>query len=352
MTIAILLSPVFSNYVFVSQISIGDALIFFTLPWLLVQHKSNLQMISNAVFSLSIISSSFWLLDFGDVYAGFYRAAFYYCLVLLVISSKNLYFPYFIKFYSVICLFSSVAIIFQHVAYHFFGMSIPLQLPFEYYEPDTLNVIDHVFRSGGVFKEPSYFAMYVMPYLILVSLRRNFPHFLLISFAGVLSTSSLMFFLVSISSVLLYWRMFNKYSTAAFIFVMLTVFVVLFLSGFIDEFIFLERVKLIFVDGGTLRDRFLPFMETFSSTAGFFPSVANLDFLRSSGLWLNSAASLVMYFGVSSIFLLLLNLYKFNLLFGLLFLMLIFTTHFMSGAFSYFIAIAFIVVKNPFHFRY
>lgn len=344
--ICLILSPIFSNYVFISAISVGDLLIFITLPWLIGKIRLNPLIILNVTVPLIIISISYFILGGQDVYSGFYRAAFYYCLIMLAISVKNINSINLIKFYRSIVLISSAAVIIQWIGYYIFDTSMPMQLPLEYYEPDTLNVIDHVFRAGGFFKEPSYFAIYVMPYFIYAALMRKFLHLFIISVAGVLSTSSLMFFLIFMCAVILFCRIFNLFFATLFIGIVFGLFAFFIFGGFLDGYIFIDRVHSIFIDGGTLIDRFLPFVEIFKISNVFLPSAFVLDFFLSVGLWFNSAASIVTYFGMGGLIFLLLNSFRFGLIYSILFSVLLISTHFMSGAFSYFIAITFLILKN------
>lgn len=347
-TICILLSPILSNYVFISEISFGDVMVLITLPWLFSQLRFNVSAAFYIATPLTIVFTSYVLLGGIDVYAGFYRAAFYYCIVFLIISIRKFNLPYFMEVYGGICVIVSMLIVFQWCAYTGFGISIPLQLPFEHYEQDTLNIVEHVFRTGGLFKEPSYYAIYIMPYYVFIASKGNFRDFFIISLAGVLSTSSLMFFLIVMCSVLLCLRIFGLFGMLIIVFFSTGIFGALFFNEYFNEYIFIERVHSIFIDGGTLNERFLPFIDVFNLSNFLTPSVQALNFFLSSGLWFNSGSSVMTYFGIAGLSFLVLNAYKFRFLFGALFLILIFLTHFMSGAFSYFIVIAFIFLEKRF----
>lgn len=338
-------APVLSNYKFIAQFSLGDVCVLFTLPWLFHKIKFNHFSVITFFLATFIVATSFILLGGSEVYGGFYRAACYYLLFFIVTSSVDFEFTNFIKIYGYACLVASATIIIQWVAYFGLGTTLIFQLPLEHYEPDTLHVIDHAFRAGGIFKEPSYFSIYVMPYFVYTASQRKFSIFVFICIAGIMSTSSLMFFLILVSLFILSRKIFNKqFAIGIFLFVLF--FIPTLLVNLSDEFIFIDRINSIFVDGGTLNDRFLPFFEIFDAANTILPSSRNLTFFRSADLWFNSAASLVVYFGSTGLLLLLSNLHKFGFLFGAFFLLCIFSTHFMSGPFGYFVAIGFMILRT------
>jgi hypothetical protein len=341
----LIIAPIFSNYVFISQIGFGDIFVFLTLPWLLTKIKRNTYDLILFTSAFIIIVYSFVLLGNFDVYAGFYRAAFYYLLILVVTFLPNFEFAYFLRLYGYSCVLASFALILQWVSYTWFGVSLSLQLPIEYYEPDTLKVIDHVFRGGGLFKEPSYFSLYVIPYFIFATIEQKFKVLFVMTVAGILSTSSLFFFLIMICCVIFFYGVYGAKIATILFSLTLGLMVLVFLNDF-DQFVFLKRVKSIFTDGGTLNDRLLPFFEIINLDQFLFPSVDSFNFYRSAPLWFNSASSIVIYFGFFGLILLIVCTRKMGGLFGLTFITLVFSTHLMSGVFGYFMAISFMIIKR------
>ena len=197
---------------------------------------------------------------------------------MIIISSKDLKLPYFAKLYGAVAIIASLAVIFQWVAYTLFSMTIYLDLPMERYEPDALVVLDHTFRGGGLFREPSYFAIYVMPYFIYSVFRRNNVYLLIISIAGILSTSSLMFFLI-LMALLIYLGLNLRLIYAAIVGILiLFILAILFSSDLFDGYAFVDKVSLIFTDGGTLNERFLPILTIISMSGSVMPSIQVLDF--------------------------------------------------------------------------
>jgi len=344
--IGLVVSPILANYSFFSQISIGDMLIFIFTPLLLGRIVFTPLTIINIILSALIILCSYFLLNGPDIYAGIYRAAFYYLFFMIIISSKDLKLPYFAKLYGGMVIIASLAVIFQWVAYTLFSKAIYLDLPMERYEPDALVVLDHTFRGGGLFREPSYFALYVMPYFIYSVFRRNIFHLFIISMAGILSTSTLMFFLI-LMALLIYLGLNLRLIYAGMVGILiLSTLAILFSSGLFDGYAFVDKVSLIFTDGGTLNERFLPIFTIIGMSDSVMPSTQVLDFYLSANSWFNSAVSIVVYFGIGGLALLVLNILRINFIISTVFLVLVFSTHFLSSCFSIFIAIAFMVMGS------
>lgn len=338
-------APLLSNYKLINEFGIGDALIFISSPWLVLRFKPNgLNVLNILAVALIFLMA---ILSFGgfDLYMGFYRACFYYLAVICILSCKNIKLGNYFKIYGLACFASSTAIVFQWVAYTIFDVSFPLQLPIEFYEPDTLNVIDHVFRSGGFFKEPSYFALYVMPYLFYMAFEKKIAGLVFISIAGILSTSSLMFFLIFCAFFILLKNMIGFYSTAYYflIIILISIVMIFFLSG---NSIFIDRIIDIFINGGTLQDRFLPFLQIFDSAPFLLASLDVFKLYLSLELWFNSASSIIVYFGVGGLILLIINFFRLGVWYGFMMILLLFSTHIMSGVYSFFIAYSFVVLRR------
>ncbi len=328
------------------KISIGDILVLFSIPALIYQLKINKFIVINSLFFLALSLLVLLIFSVGDIHLGFYRAALYYFLFLLIISSKDINFPCFYKIYGLFSIAASIVVILQWVAYVFFSLSIPIQIPIAFYEPDTLNIIDHVFRSGGLFKEPSYFAIYVAPYMFFTILKQKYLSFFVIALAGVLTTSSLVFFLILICIFFgIKYYLTNLLFSIIFITLVILLIYVVF-NSFLSEYVFLERIYAIFLDGGTLNERFMPFIDLLKISNLFFPSVEVLDFYLSSGLWFSSAASIVAYFGILGLMLILFNIIKFQFLLIIFLSILFFSTHFMAGPFCYLIGISILILDN------
>jgi hypothetical protein len=347
----IILAPIFSNYKFIGDFSVGDLLVLISIPYILINLQFTFIDVVAVIVLFFLVLASYLLVGGLDVYAGFYRAVFYYFIVNLILCG----FKYddsleFFEIYSKVCYVLSFALIMQWLLYVFINTSIPLQLPIETYEPDTLNVIDHVFRSGGLFREPSYFALFVIPYMFFSINKRKFLGFTFVASAGIISTSSLVFFTIIFASSHAVYQGSGLFTRlflipAGFLLLMVILFFIP------DGYIFVDRIREIFIDGGTLNERFLPFLNIINYYP-FLPYGEVIDYYRSSGFWFNSASSLIVYFGISGLLLLIYNLSRLGLIYCLLILMLIFSTHIMSSVFGLFIVLCFILLKNNLKFKY
>lgn len=340
----LILSPWASNYVFYSAVSIGDLFIIACVPWLLSHFTLKpFNLLVSLSASIIILLS---LLTIGpDVYAGFYRTAFYFFLFFIVTSLGNLDFSELFRRYTAFCLFASILLLLQWIGRVAFNFTISLQLPLSYYEPDTLLVIDHVFRSGGPFREPSYFSLFIGPALFFLLTVKRYMSYTLIVAAGVVSTSSLIAFLVPASALYLL----SKRTRLLPSFVLL--WIPFFLgSGYIalsfSNSLFEERIVNIFLNGGTLVERFIPLTLVASASESFFANDASYRFLLTEKYWFNSASSLIGYLGFASIALMVISLLRSNLLIASTYLGLIFSTHIMSSAYCLLIATLFAALHS------
>jgi hypothetical protein len=154
---------VLSNYVLFDAVSIGDFSIFIAVV-LLAKHVT-ISVLSgvSAVINFVVILIGFYAAYNAGVHPAFFRLSFYFSLVFFVISLQKIYFEKFFYVYIYCCIFFSVSLILQRAVYQLLGFSIPLQLPLPYYEADTLEIVNDIYRSGGWFREPSYFAIFIVP---------------------------------------------------------------------------------------------------------------------------------------------------------------------------------------------
>ena len=345
----VVLAPPLSNYKFYGQLSFGDILIFLFCLSLIFNFKTTV-IGFNVVVAAVVISivSLFFVYDVG-LHAGFYRTIFYYILFIILITQKDLRLRSFFRIYTFFAILFSISIIFQWFIYVAFGISIPLQLSAGFYEPDTLKVIDHVYRSGGWFKEPSYFVLYVTPLLFFLLEEKRFLSYFVISIAALLSTSSLFFFIFILSIINVMIR--NKIYFLAFLFVFSTVFsIVLFFLEDLVGWIFIRRVVDIFQNGGTLQDRFLSSLDIVYLSKDFFSNNSIYLFFVGGGLegaaWYSSFSSILAALGWAGVLLIVLSFFRLGFIFGFIFLAFMLTTHIFSGVYSIFIALAFMGINS------
>jgi len=342
-------APVLSNYVFFGPISIGDAIVILLIPILLIRFNRAHSNIANLLVAFIIIIISHYTLQ-NSFDVGFLRISFYLIIFLLVISTTDSKFDpnEFFRIYVGFCSFFSISLILQWVFYIFTGVAFSLQLPIPYYEPDTLDVISHVFRSGGWFREPSYLAIFLFPaILVLLEKKRYFSYFLLVV-AGILSTSSLIAFAI-ILSALRFVVIKKSYTLILFTFISVPALLILLWPMF-DEWIFVSRLVNIFIYGGTLIDRVLPILEVIQLSTSLGPSQSAFYLVTSGGhsgaVWFSSAAYLIASFGWLGFIFLVANFFRFGFFLSVIFFTLTITTHFFSGPYAFFSAITYLAIRH------
>lgn len=348
LSLIIVLAPVFSNYVLFGPISIGDFFVFTAVIFLIKHLKINILSIGSIVVAFIIILIGFYVLYDEGVDPGFFRIAFYYSLFFFVISLQKISLERFLSVYIYCCIFFSVSLILQWIAYEFLNISFSLQLPIPYYEPDTLKILNDLFRSGGWFKEPSYFAIFLMPAIFYLLSQRSYLKYFLLVFAGVISTSSLAIF-VFLLSVLLFFIKTER--GRLWLTCLIPVFVVMFfcILRFFSEWTFVSRVIDIFLDGGTLNERVLPVLDILQLSVNITPNPIAHDLVITAGdngaVWYNSAAYILASLGWLGFLFISLNFLRLGIFAGIIVFTLTLTTHIFSGVYSFFIVLAFFALN-------
>lgn len=347
----ILLAPIFSNYVFLEKISIGDIFCLTFFAYYLFGVRFNILNILLIFFAVFLSFASFIILLDGDLSNGFYRLCVFYIMIFFFgenrESHKNSI--VLVDCYLAICLFLSLSIIGQFFLYKI-GISLSLQLPINYYEPDTLKVIDHVYRSGGWLKEPSYYVLYMMPAFFIVLLLKKKLLFYIFMVAGVLSTSSLL--LVALVASIFYCLNFNKrkailkYTISTF-FVFFLIFLFLNIFG---KSMFVERIVDIFDNGGTLNSRFLNSFDFLNDYVEFLPGVKGYGYFKAASeydeVWFSSMGTIGANLGFLGIILLSVKILRFDFALAVLLICLLALTHVYSGVYIIFLCFLFSIVSE------
>ena len=347
----IVLAPVLSNYVLLGPISIGDFLCVAAVVPLVKYFRVDLLSIGVGFAAISTILIGLSVLFRDEMILGFFRMAFYYLLFFFLISLREVSFKKFNDIYIACAIIFSVSLIIQWTAYSFSSVSISLQLPIPYYELDTLEVVDHIFRSGGWFKEPSYFAIFVAPALFYLANAKAYVRYFLVAFAGIVSTSSLAVFVIMLSAVYFLIR----FRVGGFILVWLLLTLALALLGifhFGAEWIFVSRVVDIFTSGGTLNERLVPILDILLLSESITPNPVAFDLVSTAGdsglVWYSSAAYILASLGWLGCMVIFSNFFRLGLLGGLILSTLTLTSHIFSGAYSFFIVVAFLGLNMEF----
>lgn len=340
--LCLVLAPFFSNYKLIESVSIGDALVaiffsFYLFALKVVRWKSGTVIIAGY---LILIFIAFIENNLFEVNAGFFRLCFY-SFICLVIPFGQLNDKLFWVFVEKLSLFFSISVLLQFFAQQM-GYSLLLSLPIDSVEQDTLSIIDHVYRSGGWFREPSYLVLFLTPFLLYQSSQRQWFKFSIGAVASVISTSSLaVFVLIAIFIKMLFSPNTRSVERLGFIFVFAAC------TGwflFNSGNIFVDRVFEIFADGGTLNERFMPIIENFGSIYSFWPSsVAYNNFLelsRVNQVWFSSASNLLASLGLSGLILFIAGISRTGVIYFFFMICIIFTTHVVATSFSIYLILA------------
>ena len=290
-----LLSPLLSNLAGVGKFSLGDMAIFFSLVISIFSLRSIGVFCMLGLVSILLLSC-ICLFAYMDSYPegvfvlarmALYVACFF---IFLTVCKRPGFASGLMRVYLRLAVLFSMMLVVQVVSYHLFGIVfVYLVTPLDI-QPNSvlgLDIATQGFRSGGVFKEPSYFSVFVAPAVIYAASRRHYLLWCLISSAIVLSTSSLGFIFIALSLL----RFFN----AIYLVVLLPIGLALgtlVLTGIIP--ILPDRVMETLEGGGSLSIRVVePFSRVFLDTKSLFlPNVEALrdlaDPVLATKIWFNS----------------------------------------------------------------
>lgn len=340
--LCLVLAPFFSNYKFIDSVSIGDIFVAIFVSFYLFTLKAVRWKSTTAVLAayLILIFIAFIENNLFKVNAGFFRLCFY-SFICLVIPLGQLNDKLFWTFVEKLSLFFSISVLMQFFAQQM-GYSLLLSLPIDSVEQDTLLVIDHVYRSGGWFREPSYLVLFLTPFLLYQSSQRQWFKFSIGAFASVISTSSLaVFVLVAIFTKMLFSPNTRSVERLGFIFVFVAC------AGwfvFSSGNIFVDRIFEIFADGGTLNERFMPIIENFDLIYSFWPSSVSynnfLELSRFNQVWFSSASNLLASLGLIGLILFIAGISRSGVIYFFFMISIIFTTHVVATSFSIYLILA------------
>ncbi|PZW43406.1 hypothetical protein [Pseudomonas sp. URMO17WK12:I2] len=313
----LLASPLLTNLVFWGAISVGDLAFIISLMLSFLFFKKPAALLYCTASLLIVIVSFFSIYMHGDVYPSFYRAAFY--LVALAVyagMSANYYFLFsrmYIVFSLAVSAFLILRVIFFYAGINWFEFSTPWPT----YEVDAVKLADiknQGFRTGGFFREPSYFVIYVTPALFLLAADKRLLSLAFIGFACVLSTSSLgiAIFLLSIGYLIYKSVAVAAVSGIALLFSVVPI--AISMLYLLHDLPGMDRFFVIFSSGGTLNDRFFPLLEISAAVTGLLVDpVLHSEVSNANPAinWYNSLIYILGMFGllgVSFVFLLSLRL--------------------------------------------
>lgn len=212
-------SPLLDPYILIeigsSSIKIMDLLIIFSSILYLYNNKGKFRtnniMFISIIFIFLILTMISFIVPYKDrnllmSLKSFFVWLIYSILVLIIWNCECR--QYFIKYASIICLFSIIIVflqfIFGNLHLEFWNGQIPIFKLSKYddwagyIDPNTFQI-----RPCGIFQEASYVGLYCMPVLLNNILKGNLKYSLLIS-TGMILTSSI----ICVGGVFICWAIF------------------------------------------------------------------------------------------------------------------------------------------------
>lgn len=300
-----LLAPILANLNGVGKFSIGDLAVFFCLLIGVLSLRKIDIFCLLGLFSIivqSCVYIFFYMSHYPDGIFILARMALYISsfFIFLALCRRPDFSAPLISGYLRLSIIFSALLIVQVVAYHLFGVVFAyIDTPLDI-QPNSvlgLDIATQGFRSGGVFKEPSYFATFVAPAVIYTAACKRYWLWGLFSAAIMLSTSSLGFIFIALSLI----RFISPRSVVILLPIGL-VFASLVLSGAVP--ILPDRVMETLEGGGSLSIRVVePFTRVFIDSENLFlPSYEALKDLAdpkvAAGIWFNSFTYAVVVYGI------------------------------------------------------
>lgn len=351
------LAPLASNFTFFESVSFGDVfVVFFVFACLLCDKgiTSRALILSCGLFFLLVVYMGLYLEFYPGGVLSFARISFYMAASLYLISRRADSLDKVLSCYLLFSTLFSVMFFLQFISYKFFEFFfVYFDLDFEV-EKNALLMLDLAsqgFRSGGVFREPSYFSIFMAPALIYFALRHEFLLWFFTVIGVFLSTSVLGFVFILLS---LFYFFKNKIFIIFIIFIILFIgFTCLLIPGVVE--LFPVRVIETLSGEGSLIVRVVePFSKVFVGGGNiFYPNFVLLRELAEldNGIWLNSFCYIMAIFGAVSFLPLAAILYFSGRGFFILPAILLFVTHSMSTPYFIFSIVLLVVISFDYKMR-
>ena len=198
-TILFLLSPLLSNFAFYKSVSLGDISIMLVATYLILVERKDFFLlpmeahISLLILLILLLISVLHFTENTRIILSAFRHVSYLALCFFIIKLKDIKLA--ATYIVLAIIFSSLLIIqkvyFMTTGHYFLFFDPSLEIQKTYIaQLGNININD-TFRTGGLFCEPSYFALYLIPALIITSKTHNYLLYLFFSLAIFMSTSAL-----------------------------------------------------------------------------------------------------------------------------------------------------------------
>lgn len=191
-----LISPLLANIYAFSSISFGDLSVLFFLLFYIIRFGVANISIPFFILCISFLISFYYLFYFESGFFVSLRMFFYlisFSILFNVYKNKKLSEELIVAYIRLSQIFAYLLII-QVLTYYFFDVSyiyIQTSNDIEINSVISLMGSEYGMRSGGVFKEPSYFAIFIFPAIFYSIKFKKYYIFLLFAVSVLFSTSAL-----------------------------------------------------------------------------------------------------------------------------------------------------------------
>lgn len=219
--VLLITAPILANYRFSDDLllTIGDFLIVLLTPFLFLPNLTS-DYLKLAKFTFLILTLFLVTVFVNVIDASQLKYFFYVALFFITISLKkniNIALQFF-SLYSKIGCFLSIFLIFQFTNYYPFDVRSPFVLPLSIVEVDTLISLQSQFRPGSVFRESSYFVLFISPLVFYYSQTKQYYNYFLVIISALLSTSSLIIPIIILEKLNNFFNFKSNYKQIFFIF--------------------------------------------------------------------------------------------------------------------------------------
>jgi len=339
--ILLLISPILANYLFYLNLplNIGDSLIilltiFFFLPRL-TDDNLKLKKLITFITALLFLAAFSNTIDLAHL-----KFIFYSTVLLILINLKkddDLSIQFF-SLYAKFGLFLSFFLILQYGNHLLFDHRLILNLPLPRVEQDSLIYLQNQFRPGSLFREPSYFILFITPLLFFYAMSKQYFYYLITLFAGIISTSSLIFPVILLERLFSHLNLDLKSARIKFFvyfFILATLFYLF------RNFLIVNKAITAFDQSGAFNMRFLPGIKLAMSNLNFFSGHALETPSPFETQWINSLALSIIYFGVLFLIIIIFALFNFNFFIACLLIFFLSCTSYFNTPFATLIFFAF-----------
>lgn len=340
----VLIAPILANYRVSHDlpINIGDILVVILVPILIFSNltSNHLKLAKTTILFLALFLVTVFVnvLDLSQIKYFIYVALFFITISLK--ENYNLALQFFSLYSKIGCLIS-IFLVLQFTTYHLFDHRLILNLPLNMVEIDTLNALQDQFRPGSVFREPSYFVLFISPLVFFYSKTKQYSKYFLVIIAAIFSTSSLIIPVIIFERLNNYFNSERNFKLNFFYF-----FGIILLGYLFKDSIIITRSLSSIAPGGTFYERFIPGFVLAANNLTFFSNTYLHNLLYSESVWINSFAFLALKFGTFFAILISASLFTFDFFIAFLLLFFLLSTSFFLTPFATLIFFAFSQLEN------